>query len=38
MEGMGDGVDSRPVASHDRPNSIEITLPALATVIFELAV
>ncbi len=32
------GVDSRPVASHDRPNSIEITLPPLATVIFELAV
>ncbi len=31
------GVDSRPVSSHDRPQSIEITLPPLATLIFELA-
>ncbi len=31
------GVESVPVASHDRPQSIEITLPPLSTLMFELA-
>ena len=31
------GVASKPVASHGRADSIEITLPPLATLIFELA-
>ncbi|HEU0222595.1 MAG TPA: 1,4-alpha-glucan branching protein GlgB [Paracoccaceae bacterium] len=31
------GVESRPVPWHGRPQSIEITLPPLSTLIFELA-
>lgn len=30
------GVESQPVAANGRPDSIEITLPALSTLIFEL--
>lgn len=30
------GVESQPVTANDRPNSIEITLPPLSTLIFEL--
>jgi 1,4-alpha-glucan branching enzyme len=30
------GVESRPVAAQGRSDSIEITLPPLATVMFEL--
>ena len=30
------GVESRPVAAQGRSDSIEITLPPLATVVFEL--
>ena len=33
--GNGPGVMARPIASHGRPASIEITLPPLATVVFR---
>jgi hypothetical protein len=33
--GNGGLVSSRPIAKHNRPNSIAITLPPLAVVVFR---